>query len=142
MTGEALIWPEDEAFRTLAYAVRDGVTWAINSGYEICRIAESRRDCCPLGAFVSMRSPGGRRFPSAFEFRRWLGDRGVVPDFSMVWAFAVAFDRGIESTSDVDAIRASARLGLWYRQRFLKKGVARHREASGPLEIDVCPGHR
>lgn len=137
-------WPEDLAFRYLASVVRDGVTYAVNSGMRIT----ARRGvncCCPLGAALLLTGkreashPGAPSFLSVLSRRVALWDsETVLPDEQMVWAFVAGFDVGQVSTSFNTAVEGASRLGIWYRREFtgqkealreLKRKIARPRQA-------------
>lgn len=127
-------WPSDLAFRYLASAVSDGVTYAVNSGM---RISERRgiNCCCPLGAALLLTGkreashPGAAHFLNVLSRRVALWDSDtVLPDGQMVWAFIAAFEVGSVSTSLITTVEASSRLGIWYRKRFL-----------GLKEAPYCP---
>lgn len=117
-------WPEDPAFRMLARRVRDGVMLARHMGMVISRDRGSGC-CCPLGAALLL---GPRSRVSSHPGPSWflgLTPRGAaeeaVPDEAMLWAFICGFEEGIESASHNYAVKAAGRLGIVYRERYLKK---------------------
>lgn len=126
-------WPEDLAFQTLARKVADGVLWAVNTGQRITPSRLTDNCMCPLGATIikdrrgGPSHPGAHAFLSAISRRISLADSDtVLPDAQMIWAFIAGFESGAESISSIDAVRASARLGLWYRKRFTGMRARRH----------------
>lgn len=128
-------WPEDPAFQTLARAVADGVTLAINHGLRITCSRRSDLCCCPLGAVGLSRGRQHSSHPSAYNFLSALSRRvalfdsdTVLPDEQMVWAFIGGFEEGRESPSPNFAVQASAELGIVYRKRFEGQGAARWTE--------------
>lgn len=140
------VWPEDPAFRTLARAVADGVTIALNGGLRITRARRSDLCCCPLGAVLISRGrqhsthPGASAFLSVLSRSVALFDtETVLPDERMVWAFIGGFEEGRESPSPNFAVQASAELGIVYRKRFEGQGPARWTEQTRRQRKKAAP---
>ncbi len=115
--------------QALARKVRDGVMGARAQGFSIA-LTRGPNCCCPLGATLLLLGRARLASHPAASFflcQLWReAGADLIPDEQMVWAFIAGFEEGVESRSHVDAIRASGRLGLEYRARYLKKKAARH----------------